>query len=126
MAQPNAPAQLQATLSRQRQNKKNLSHLVSGARWLSRNRVISSAEFPIRRESRDRRGYEKVESAPQALSFDWLEWYDEGQAVSGSPLLAKVKSVGELDKEIAEKDKQIPDPTNVVTLKAKAVKEGEW
>ena len=92
----------------------------------TRNRAISSAEFPVRRESRDRRGYEKVESAPRALSFDWLEWYDEGQAVSGSPLLAKVKSVGELDHEVAEQDKQVPDPTNVVTLKAEAVKGGEW
>ena len=117
----------------------------------TQNSAISSGEFPVRRESRDSRGSEKVESASQALSFDWhaltgrdmprppltaeaynarnlpwFEWYDEGQAVSRSPLLAKVKSVGELDKEIAEKDKNIPDPTNVVPLKAKAVKDGEW
>lgn len=64
--------------------------------------------------------------AYNALDLPWFEWYDEGQAVSGSPLLAKVKSVGELDREIAEKDKQIPDPTNVVTLMAKAVKGSEW
>ena len=64
--------------------------------------------------------------AYNALDLPWFEWYDEGQAVSGSSLLAKVKSVGELDKEIAEKDKKIPDPTNVVPLKAKAVKDGEW
>lgn len=64
--------------------------------------------------------------AYNARNLPWFEWYDEGQAVSGSPLLAKVKSVSELDNEIAKKDKQIPDPTTVVTLKAKGVKDGEW
>lgn len=53
---------------------KNLSHLVSGARWLSRNRAISSAAFTILRESRDRRESEKVESAPRALRFHCGKW----------------------------------------------------
>ena len=61
-----------------------------------------------------------------AAGYPWFEWYGDGDGVPGSKKLSAVKSVGDLDPNLAKKDEKVPDPEHVITLNAKKIADGDW